>query len=162
MDVTVLAGGVGAARFLEGLVQVIEPARVTAIVNVGDDTEFYGLHISPDLDTVMYTLAGMVNPDQGWGVEGDTFACQQMLGQYGSDTWFRLGDRDLATHIRRSELLRQGLPLSQVTAKLAQQLGIRVRLLPMTDHEVRTRVRTPAGTLASRSILCAEVSRTRF
>src|SRR5205823_7105818 len=95
-SIVVLAGGVGAARFLQGLVQVVPPTAITAIVNTGDDTEFYGLYVAPDLDTVMYTLAGLVNEDTGWGVRDDSFACQEALGKYGAETWFRLGDRDLA------------------------------------------------------------------
>jgi LPPG:FO 2-phospho-L-lactate transferase len=145
--ITVLAGGVGAARFLEGLVAVVEPAEVTAIVNTGDDTTFHGLHVSPDLDIVMYTLAGLVEPSQGWGVRGDSYNCLEMLASYGRETWFLLGDRDLATHIARTDLLRQGLPLSEATDRLRQALGIGVRLLPMTDDPVGTQIRTPDGVL---------------
>src|ERR671931_865371 len=142
-----LAGGVGAARFLEGLVAVVEPSAVTAIVNTGDDAVFHGLHVSPDLDIVMYTLAGLVEPRQGWGVRGDTYNALEMLKAYGRETWFLLGDRDLATHIARSELLRQRLPLSEVTDRLRRALGVRVRLLPMTDDPVGTQIRTPDGVL---------------
>ncbi|MEA2639778.1 MAG: 2-phospho-L-lactate transferase, partial [Chloroflexota bacterium] len=148
MRVAVLAGGVGAARFLEGLVQAVEPSSVTAIVNTGDDAEFYGLHICPDLDTVMYTLAGLVDPETGWGVERDTIACQQLLARYGAESWFRLGDRDLATHIRRTELLRGGMSLSAVTDVLREALGVHVHLVPMTDDPVRTHISTPNGVLA--------------
>src|SRR5579884_2931312 len=148
MRVTVLAGGVGAARFLAGLVQVVEPAHITAIVNVGDDDEFYGLHVSPDLDTVMYTLAGLVSPETGWGIEGDTSHCLEMLGCYGADTWFRLGDRDLATHLRRTALLRAGRTLAEATEELCRPLNVEVRVLPMTNDPVRTKVRTPERTLA--------------
>lgn len=143
--VTVLAGGVGAARFLQGLVEVVPPRRITAIVNSGDDTELHGLHVAPDLDTVMYTLAGLVNDETGWGLRGDSFACLEALGQYGADTWFRLGDRDLATHIHRSALLRAGLSLTQVTDALRRRLGVHVRLLPMTDDPVRTQIVTAEG-----------------
>ena len=107
-DVVVLAGGVGAARFLEGVVQAVAPERVTAIVNTGDDTEFYGLTVSPDVDIVLYTLAGIVEPSQGWGVRGDSYAVLEMLERLGRERWFLLGDRDLAVHIHRTELLRQG------------------------------------------------------
>jgi LPPG:FO 2-phospho-L-lactate transferase len=143
--ITVLAGGVGAARFLEGLAAVVEPSQVVAIVNTGDDAVFHGLHVSPDLDIVMYTLAGLVEPSQGWGVRGDSYEALDMLRTYGRETWFRLGDRDLATHIVRTELLRQGLPLSAVTERLCQALGIEMRLLPMTDDPVGTQIRTPDG-----------------
>ena len=146
--IAALAGGVGAARFLEGLVAVVDPADVVAIVNTGDDAAFHGLHVAPDLDIVMYTLAGLVEPSQGWGVRGDTYHALEMLERYGRDTWFRLGDRDFATHIARTELLRAGLPLSEVTDRLRRALGVRTRLLPMTDDPVGTQVRTPDGVLA--------------
>ena len=145
--ITVLAGGVGAARFLEGLVQVVPPADVTAIVNTGDDAIFHGLHVAPDLDIVMYTLAGIVEPSQGWGVKGDTYATLEQLRRYRRETWFLLGDRDFATHIARTELLQEGLPLSAVTDRLRRALGVETRLLPMTDARVGTQVRTPDGVL---------------
>jgi LPPG:FO 2-phospho-L-lactate transferase len=145
--IAALAGGVGAARFLEGLVAVVDPSEVVAIVNTGDDTVFHGLHVSPDLDIVMYTLAGLVEPGQGWGVRGDTYHALEMLATYGRETWFKLGDRDLATHIARTELLRGGLPLSAVTDRLCRALGLAVRLLPMTDDAVATQIRTPSGVL---------------
>ena len=145
--IAALAGGVGAARFLEGLVQVVEPTAVTAIVNTADDAEFYGLHVSPDVDIVLYTLAGLVNVDQGWGIQGDTFHTQAMLAGYGHETWFQLGDRDLATHIHRTDLLRRGASLTEVTADLRRGLGVPVNVLPMTDQRVRTRIRTPEGWL---------------
>jgi LPPG:FO 2-phospho-L-lactate transferase len=138
---------VGAARFLEGLVQVMPPEQITVIVNTGDDAEFYGLHVSPDLDTVMYTLAGLVNEATGWGVRDDSFACQDALRRYGAETWFRLGDRDLATHLHRTELLRSGQPLSLATETLYCALGVQVRVLPMTDYPARTMIVTPAGVL---------------
>ncbi len=146
-SIVVLAGGVGAARFLEGLVQVVAPERVTAIVNTGDDAEFWGLHVSPDLDIVTYTLAGLVDPVQGWGLRGDTFAVLEQIGRYDRETWFRLGDRDLALAIHRTDLLRRGVPLSQITDQARRALGVRVRLLPMTDQPVATRIRTPDGWL---------------
>src|SRR5215212_4125546 len=123
-DVVVLAGGVGAARFLEGVVQAVDPSRVTAIVNTGDDTESYGLTVSPDVDIVLYTLAGLVEPSQGWGVRGDTYAALEMLERLGRERWFLLGDRDLAVHIHRTELLRQGRTPSEVTDDLRQRLGL--------------------------------------
>jgi LPPG:FO 2-phospho-L-lactate transferase len=143
--IVALAGGVGAARFLEGLAMVHDPSLVVAIVNTGDDAVFHGLHVSPDLDIVMYTLAGLVEPSQGWGVRGDTYYALEMLRQYGRGTWFRLGDRDLATHIARTDLLRQGLTLSAVTEQLRQAVGVQARLIPMTDDPVGTQIRTPEG-----------------
>jgi LPPG:FO 2-phospho-L-lactate transferase len=145
--ITTLAGGVGAARFLEGLVQVVPPAAVTAIVNTGDDFVLHGLHIAPDLDIVTCTLAGLIDAGQGWGIAGDTFACLAWLGRLGGPEWFKLGDRDLALHIRRSELLRGGLPLSQVAEQFRQALGVEVRLLPMTDQPAPTHILTPAGAI---------------
>ena len=143
--IVVLAGGIGAARFLAGLVRVVPQNQITIIGNVGDDVEIHGLHISPDLDIVLYTLARVVNPNKGWGFRGDTFECQNMLGQYGRETWFNLGDRDLATHIYRTEQLRKGRLLSEVTQNLARHFGLRVRLLPATDDPFQTYVATNNG-----------------
>lgn len=145
--IVVLAGGVGAARFLQGLVQVVPQERITVIGNTGDDREFYGLHVSPDLDIVTYTLAGVVDEAQGWGIRGDTYNTMQQLTAYGNDGWFLLGDRDLATHIHRTNLLRQGKTLSEVTDDLRQHFGLSIRLLPMSDQPIATHVRTPAGLL---------------
>jgi LPPG:FO 2-phospho-L-lactate transferase len=147
-DIVVLAGGVGAARYLEGVVQAAAPERVAVIVNTGDDTELYGLTICPDIDTVLYTLSGQVEPSQGWGVRGDTYHALEMLERLGRERWFLLGDRDLAVHIHRTELLRQGKTLTDVTADLASRLGLGVALLPMSDQPVRTQIRTPDGWLA--------------
>ena len=146
-DVVVLAGGVGAARFLEGVVQVVDPSRVTVIVNTGDDAEFYGLTVSPDVDIVLFTLAGIVEPSQGWGVRDDTFNALDMLDRLGRERWFLLGDRDLAIHIHRTELLRQGRTPSEVTDDLRRRLGLAVKVLPMSDQPVRTTIRTPDGWL---------------
>jgi LPPG:FO 2-phospho-L-lactate transferase len=143
--IAVLCGGVGAARFLSGLVDVVDPAGVTAIVNVADDEEFYGLHVSPDIDTVLYTLAGLVDDAQGWGRRDETFGAQAELARFGEDTWFRLGDRDLAAHIHRTRLLREGLSLTDVTDRMRTALGIRARILPATDARQRTMVRTDDG-----------------
>jgi len=143
-----LCGGVGAARMLSGLVRAVPPDRITAIVNVGDDMVLHGLHISPDLDTVAYTLAGMDNRETGWGVAGESWAVMDELGRLGGEDWFRLGDRDLATHLFRTGRLRGGEPLSSVTAELGRRRGIAVRLLPVTDDPLRTRV-----TLAEQSAL---------
>ncbi len=146
--VVVLAGGVGAARFLEGVVQVVPPERVVAIVNTGDDAQFWGLHVSPDLDIVTYTLAGLVDEARGWGLRGDTFTVLDQIGRFGRETWFSLGDRDLAASIHRTDLLRQGATLSAVVDDIRRSLGLRLRILPMTDQRVATRIRTPDGWLA--------------
>lgn len=145
--IVVLAGGVGAARFLQGLVQVIPQERLTVIVNTGDDREFYGLHVSPDIDIVMYTLAGLVDETQGWGIHDDTHHTMQQLTSYGYEDWFMLGDRDLATHIHRTNLLRQGRTLSEITDQLRIHLGLTVRILPMTDQSVSTHIQTSVGLL---------------
>lgn len=142
---TVLAGGVGAARLLAGLVQVVDPATVTAVVNVGDDTVLHGLHISPDLDTVTYTLAGAINPETGWGLAGESWHAMEALERYGGQTWFRLGDRDLATHLYRTQRHHEGAPLSTVTAEVTRAWGLEVRLLPATDEPLRTRVTVTEG-----------------
>jgi len=135
-----LAGGVGAARFLDGLVQVVDPDRITAVVNTGDDMVLHGLHISPDLDTVTYTLAGVHNEATGWGVTGETWTVMGALARLGGETWFSLGDTDLATHLFRTQRLSAGATLSEVTDELRAAWGIGVRLLPMSDDPVRTRL----------------------
>jgi LPPG:FO 2-phospho-L-lactate transferase len=135
-----LAGGVGAARFLRGLVRVVPPEAVTVVVNTADDEVFHGLSVSPDLDTVTYTLAGAEHPEQGWGLAGETFATMEALDRYGQDTWFRLGDRDLGTHLFRTERLSEGATLSEVTQEIAAAWGVVPTLLPMTDERVATRV----------------------
>jgi LPPG:FO 2-phospho-L-lactate transferase len=141
MGLTVaLAGGVGAARLLRGLVRVLSPENLMIVGNTGDDVELYELHICPDLDIVMYTLAGIVDEEKGWGVMGDTFHCLDMMARLGLETWFRLGDRDLAIHLARTELSRKGMTLSQVTAQLCRMLGLKSRLVPMTDDQVRTKI----------------------
>ncbi len=146
-EIVALAGGVGAARFLEGLAAVVEPERLVIIGNTGDDLELDGLHISPDLDTVAYTLAGIVHPEQGWGLAEDTFECLGALARFTTETWFRLGDRDLATHIFRTALLAQGRTLSEVTEGISRALNLRARLLPATDDRLRTRIETAEGML---------------
>ena len=135
-----LAGGVGAARFLRGLVRVVPPESVTVVVNTADDEEFHGLRICPDLDTVTYTLAGVEHPEQGWGLAGETFAVMDALERYGEPTWFRLGDRDLATHLYRTQRLGAGATLSEVTTDLAHAWAVVPRLLPMSDDRVATRI----------------------
>lgn len=145
--IVVLAGGVGAARFLQGLVQIIPQERITVIGNTGDDRDFYGLRVSPDLDIVTYTLAGVVDETHGWGIRGDTYNTMQQLTCYGNEDWFLLGDRDLATHIHRTNRLRQGKTLSEVTDELRQLFGLQLRLLPMSDQPIATHIQTPAGLL---------------
>jgi len=145
--IVVLAGGVGAARFLQGLVQVVPQNDITVICNTGDDREFYGLHVSPDLDIITYTLAGVVDETHGWGIQLDTYYTMSQLTYYGNEDWFRLGDRDLATHIHRTNLLRHGKTLSEVTDDLRKHFGLGFRLLPMTDQPVATHIRTPVGLL---------------
>ena len=145
--ITALAGGVGAARFLTGLVRLVEDDELTVIVNTGDDIDLYGLHISPDIDIVMYTLAGIVYEKNGWGVRGDTFHCLKALGKYGCETWFNLGDKDLATHIQRTCLLKKGLKLSEATTELCRALGLKVKILPMTDDRFETRIVTKTGSI---------------
>ena len=142
-----LAGGVGAARFLQGLVGAVPAEEVTAVVNSADDDTFHGLHVSPDIDSVVYTLAGAANRAQGWGLEGESYTVLGALERYGVETWFRLGDLDLATHLYRSRRLAEGATLSTVTAEIAAAWGVRSRLLPMTDDNVSTRieVRGPTG-----------------
>ncbi len=139
-----LAGGVGAARLLSGLVRVVDPAAIVAVVNTGDDMVLHGLHISPDIDTVTYTLAGVDNRETGWGLAGETWTVMSALEELGGASWFRLGDRDLATHLYRTQRLAEGARLSQVTAELAEARGVRVRVVPMSDDAVRTRL-TLAG-----------------
>ena len=146
--VLALAGGVGGAKLALGLARVLPPEKLTIVVNTGDDDVFHGLHVSPDLDTVMYALAGLTNLDTGWGVACDSFNALGMLGRYGGPTWFNLGDKDLATHIRRTELLGCGRSLSEVTRDLCQRLGVLHSIVPMSDDPVRTTVETEEGDLS--------------
>ncbi len=145
VEITVLAGGTGAAKFLRGLSALVGQESLRVIVNTGDDFELHGLYISPDVDTVTYALAGMLSRDRGWGVEGDSWDFLEALGRIGGETWFRLGDRDLATHVRRTTLLRRGQPLSRVAEAIASSLGVRARVLPMTDDRVGTWLDTALG-----------------
>ncbi|MCP5057526.1 MAG: 2-phospho-L-lactate transferase [bacterium] len=145
MRLVALAGGVGAARFLRGLVQVVEPADLTVIVNTGDDREFYGVHVSPDLDIVTYTLAGRVDPEKGYGLEGDRFSVVDALADLGHETWFRLGDRDLATALHRSLRLREGAGLAEITNEIRCAYGVDVRVLPMTEDPAPTFVELSDG-----------------
>jgi len=145
--ITALAGGVGAARFLQGLIKIVPEKEVTVIINTGDDIQLYGLHISPDLDIIMYTLAGIVDEEKGWGIRGDTFNCLDLLQRYGYETWFKLGDGDLATHIHRTFLLTGGLSLTEATSELRRSLGLEVKLLPMTNDKFETHIRTDKGVI---------------
>ena len=142
MKIVCLVGGVGGAKLVHGLAQITDPEQLTVIVNTGDDFWHYGLRICPDLDTVMYTLGGLVDPVNGWGIEGDTRNTLQALARYGEDTWFGLGDQDIATHLLRTQWLNEGMRLTEVVARLAKRLGIPQRLLPMTDDPVATMVDT--------------------
>jgi LPPG:FO 2-phospho-L-lactate transferase len=142
MEVTALAGGVGGAKLLVGLQQAMEPRNLTAIVNTADDAEIYGLHISPDVDIVSYWLAGLADTERGWGIQGDTFTIVQALERLGIETWFRLGDRDLGTCLYRTNRLREGAVLSEVTAEIAGRLGVATTVLPMSNDPVRTEVLT--------------------
>jgi LPPG:FO 2-phospho-L-lactate transferase len=143
--ILVLAGGVGAARFIEGLVQVVPPETITAVVNTGDDMELHGLKISPDLDIVTCTLADLIDREQGWGIVGDSEECMSWLVKLGGPGWFKLGDRDLALHIRRTAMLREGSSLSEVADSFRRSLGVAVRILPMSDDPVPTHILTDAG-----------------
>ena len=143
--IVALAGGVGAAKFLRGLVEIIPPEDLTIISNTGDDIEMFGLHISPDIDIVAYTLSGLVDDERGWGIRGDTFDSLDMIRRYGESVWFNLGDRDLATHILRTRQLRAGLSLSAITTAQCQALGIASQILPMCDQPVPSMIRTPEG-----------------
>lgn len=146
--ITVLTGGTGGAKFVDGLQQVLAPEELTLIVNTGDDLLWWGLYVSPDIDSITYVLSGMLSKERGWGVKGDTFFCMQHMGQLGQPIWFHAGDRDLAVHILRSKLLAEGKTLSEVTAEIADKLGVKARILPMSNSRVETRVLTPLGELS--------------
>ena len=147
MRIAVLAGGVGGARFVRALTEVVDPRDVTVIANVGDDLEVHGLYVSPDLDTLLYTLGGIGDDERGWGRAGESWNASETIELLGGETWFRLGDRDIGLHLVRTEALRNGEPLSAVTARLARSVGLELTLLPATDDRLRTRIRTPAGEL---------------
>ncbi len=146
--ITVLTGGTGGAKFVDGLRQIVRPEELTIIVNTGDDLLWWGLYVSPDLDSIIYMLAGKLSPERGWGIKGDTFFCLNAMGQLGQPTWFHAGDRDLATHILRSKLLADGKTLSEATSEIATRLGIKTHVLPMSNSRVETRVLTPVGDLS--------------
>ncbi|MFN0096847.1 MAG: 2-phospho-L-lactate transferase [Dehalococcoidia bacterium] len=164
---TVLAGGVGASRFLQGLVQAVDPASITVISNTGDDVEMFGVHVSPDVDIVIYALAGAVNPVTGWGLTGDTFSVVDQLQRFGYERWFNLGDRDLAMCLHRTTLLREGMPLHGVVAELTRAWGLALNILPMSDEPVRTAIDGPEGELPFQDYMVklrtdVEVKRVRF
>ena len=145
MRIAALAGGTGAAKLLRGLAASLDASTLTVVVNTGDDAEVWGLHVSPDLDSVMYALAGVLDTARGWGRADETFRCLAAMAVYGAPTWFTLGDRDLATHLVRTRVLHDGRPLSAITAELCRALGVAARMLPMSDDPVRTIIRTPQG-----------------
>jgi LPPG:FO 2-phospho-L-lactate transferase len=153
---TVLAGGTGAAKFLHGLVRVVPEEDVHVIVNIGDDTDVWGLHVSPDIDSIMYGLAGRLDTERGWGLRDETFRCLEEIGRYGMPDWFRIGDRDVATHITRTALLQSGFTLSEVTARMAESLGVKAAILPATDHPVRTKIETLGETLSFQEFFVRE------
>ncbi len=156
-----LAGGVGAAKFLRGLVRIADPSALTIIVNTGDDERFFGLAVSPDLDTITYTLAGAADQRHGWGLRGDSFACLDALQRFYDARWFQLGDRDLATHIYRTERLAAGATLADVTAEVARRFGVTARIVPMTNDRVRTTIDTARGRLSFQRWLIEHRARPR-
>jgi LPPG:FO 2-phospho-L-lactate transferase len=159
VKVTVLTGGVGGARFLRGIVDVVDPATVTAIVNVGDDLEVLGLSVSPDLDSVVYALAGLADEERGWGRADETWNALGTVESVGGESWFRLGDRDLGLHVVRTQALREGAPLSAVTARLAAALGVETTIVPATDEELRTWLDTINGSFSFQEWFVARAHR---
>lgn len=151
--IVVLCGGVGGSRFVRALTTVTDPASITAVVNTGDDEEFHGLYVSPDPDIVTYALAGEIDEDRGWGFRGETFRWLEHMRRLGHETWFQIGDRDLATHVHRTQLLRAGASLSQAATDIARAFGVATHILPMSDDRVRTIVETDAGDIAFQRFL---------
>ena len=146
--IVVLTGGTGGAKFVDGLCRIVPAEELAVIVNTGDDHEWWGLYVSPDIDSIAYALSGLLSPERGWGVRGDTFHCLQQMKELGEETWFSVGDRDLATHILRTKLLAEGRTLSEVTRIISEKLGVLQRILPMSDQRVETRIGTPFGELS--------------
>jgi LPPG:FO 2-phospho-L-lactate transferase len=146
--ICVLTGGTGGAKFVDGLRQVMPAEEITLIVNTGDDLLWWGLYVSPDIDSITYVLSGLLSRERGWGVKGDTFLCLQAMGQLGEPTWFHTGDRDLAVHLLRSRLLAEGKTLSEATSTISEKLSVKACILPMSDSRVETRVDTPSGELS--------------
>jgi LPPG:FO 2-phospho-L-lactate transferase len=160
MKIVALAGGTGAAKLLRGLAPLVDPAELTIVGNTGDDTEIWGLHISPDLDTVCYTLAGLIDERKGWGLRDETFHALEQMPRLGEPAWFGLGDRDLATHLHRTRLLREGRSLTAVTADIVAALGVPARVLPMSDQAVRTRILGPEGWISFQEYFVREKAQT--
>src|SRR5688572_16801602 len=146
--ITVLTGGTGGAKFVQGLMQLVPQRELTLIVNTGDDLQWWGLHVSPDLDSITYALAGLLSRERGWGVNGDTFHCLEQMRRLGAPAWFQIGDCDLATHLARTHMLASGKSLAEATAELARGMGVEARTLPMSDDRVETRVQTASGELS--------------
>ncbi len=146
--IVVLTGGTGGAKFVDGLRRAVPPEQLTFIVNTADDLEWWGLRVSPDLDSITYVLADLLNKDRGWGVQDDTFQCLQMMARLGQPAWFQIGDRDLATHLLRTQLIQEGNTLSEATAEIAARFGVTARILPMSNDRIETRVQTPASDLS--------------
>ena len=145
--IVVFTGGTGGSKLVHGLQEVVAGNELTVVVNTGDDVEWWGLHVSPDIDSVLYELSGQLDFERGWGVENETFRCRQRMKRFGQPSWFSLGDLDLATHLTRTILLREGKSLSEATAELAAKLGVQARVLPMSDDRVSTMLETARGTL---------------
>jgi LPPG:FO 2-phospho-L-lactate transferase len=146
--IVVLTGGTGGAKFVEGLRQVVPVEDITFVVNTGDDLEWWGLYVSPDLDSITYAVSGLLSRERGWGVKGDTFFCLQAMGELAEPTWFHVGDRDLAVHLLRSKMLAEGKTLTQATTEICAKLGVQGRILPMSNSRVETRIDTPLGELS--------------
>lgn len=147
MKVALLAGGTGGTKLAHGFQQVLAPGDLTVVANVGDDFELHGLHVAPDVDALLYTLGGLIDVEQGWGMRNDTYTAHAMLTRFGQPSWFRVGDADLATHVERTRLLRDGSSLTDAASAMAEALGIATRILPATDDRLRTRIRTDDGSL---------------
>ena len=152
----VLTGGTGGAKLIQGLAGEMDPAQLTVICNTGDDCMFHGLHVSPDIDTITYTLAGLSDPQKGWGIKDDSFTVLEQLRRLGNDAWFNLGDKDIATHLTRTRLLSEGLTLSQITARICSALGVRAQILPMSDDRIETRVITAEGDISFQEFFVRE------
>jgi LPPG:FO 2-phospho-L-lactate transferase len=146
--IVALTGGTGGAKLVQGLAAEIDPAELTIICNTADDAVFHGLHVSPDIDTIVYALAGLNDHQKGWGVAGESFVALEQLQRLGEEAWFKLGDKDLATHILRTDLLRQGRTLSEVTQRIRTALGVKPEILPMSDNRIETRIVTPVGEIS--------------
>ncbi|MGO9125483.1 MAG: 2-phospho-L-lactate transferase [Terriglobales bacterium] len=146
--IVVLTGGTGGAKFVDGLRQVASAQQLTFVVNTGDDLQWWGLYVSPDLDSITYALSGLLSRERGWGVKGDTFFCLQAMGELAEPMWFQVGDRDLAIHLLRSRMLAEGKTLTEATTEICARLGVQARILPMSNSRVETRVETPVGDLS--------------